>query len=488
LLSVFLYYEVIMTIGQFMIARRVLARVVMCFFMTLFTLLLSFTFVDAVHAEGGESGTETGDPVALPVDSEDTSVPGQENIECLPGEEEEQTCLPAEETSLEQENPETPPPVDEQETEQENLEIPPPVEEPGLTDDSLPPDPRFCSSGTPAGGTCSPQQVTIADALTDAASSAGTIYLEQGQTFTETITISGRSLDLTFSGGWNFSSNTQGTTTTLNAPISIDNSTGTIYFKNILFGANAWLALQNSPAVVVDGTSADDTLRIIVVNGVSSTTFTINGGSGTDKINIGGDLSQFSLTATDVDEVNITDEDQLTLGGNIVTGGGDLNVTAEEITVSNNVLISTRAIVNPGGGNHLTAPSTGDSGNIVFSGERITLGDISLQAVSNLTIKALSLAAAIAADAGKPGAAGGGNSFKFSGGGAEATNTIVGGTEAYVLNSLLDSAGNILLVASNTSTIKVVVLGVTGTVAWGEAAAGIFWILAASRPACTLTC
>ena len=162
---------------------------------------------------------------------------------------------------------------------------------PDLLSDSLQfsettlPDPQFCPDGTtPAEGTgtCGAQHVgatAIASAIADA-SASGTIYLEEGAIFTETINLSNQNTNLTFSGGWSFINDNQGTTTTLNAPIYITDSLGTITFQNIIFGVNAIFSVDNSPYVIINGTSGNDAIQIDFV-GSGTSGITANDGGGT---------------------------------------------------------------------------------------------------------------------------------------------------------------------------------------------------------------
>ena len=63
--------------------------------------------------------------------------------------------------------------------------------------------------------------------------------------------------------------------------------------------------------------------------------------------------------------------DSVNFNHNLYLGGANLNVSAENITVKENATISTRQVAS--GENHLTANSTGDSGNIKFTGD-VTIG------------------------------------------------------------------------------------------------------------------
>ncbi|MBV5304948.1 MAG: hypothetical protein JZU70_12255, partial [Chlorobium sp.] len=165
--------------------------------------------------------------------------------------------------------------------------------------DQLPvaPDPQFCSSGTPDSGSCALQRGTFAEALVDA-TSAGTIYLEDGATFIELINISNRATNLTLSGGWNFGTNRQGATSTLNGAINLLNNSGAITFVNILFGSNALITVNNSAAVTIDGTEQDDTVRL-VFTGTGSSEVIVNGNGGNDTLIIDGSSGADKFTVTD---------------------------------------------------------------------------------------------------------------------------------------------------------------------------------------------
>ncbi len=164
----------------------------------------------------------------------------------------------------------------------------------------LAPDPQFCSSGTPGGGTCALKRDTIAAAVADAISAgiAGIIYLEDGATFTELIDISNRATNLTLSGGWNFGNNSQGTTSTLNGAINLSNNSGTISFVNILFGSNALITVTDSADVQITGTAADDTVQLAFV-GTGNSGVTVDGNGGNDTLTVNGSSGADKFTVTD---------------------------------------------------------------------------------------------------------------------------------------------------------------------------------------------
>jgi hypothetical protein len=94
-------------------------------------------------------------------------------------------------------------------------------------------------------------------------------------------------------------------------------------------------------------------------------------------------------------------------------------------------------------------------------GVTTTVGDISVRAKEHSTIASDATAAAIAL---------GGSLSKavsLSGGGADSRNEILTDTNAFVADSVLSSADDVRIEASNTSTIRADVLGVAGSVAIG---------------------
>ncbi|MBC8509083.1 MAG: hypothetical protein H8D34_29875, partial [Chloroflexi bacterium] len=90
--------------------------------------------------------------------------------------------------------------------------------------------------------------------------------------------------------------------------------------------------------------------------------------------------------------------------------------------------------------------------NNANDGVRTTTGDIVLDARSTAIMKVVSAAAAVAA-----GFSGGG-SGAVSGAGADAANIILTKTNAYIVDSIINSAGNVDLNATNTSTIIAVIV------------------------------
>jgi hypothetical protein len=99
-------------------------------------------------------------------------------------------------------------------------------------------------------------------------------------------------------------------------------------------------------------------------------------------------------------------------------------------------------------------------------GVKTTGGDITIQAIEAATINSLTAAASLAIAIGGVGVA-------ISGAGAAATNVIMTTTEAYVLNSNLDSSGGVTISASDTSTINAIVLATTAAIAGGGVGVGV---------------
>ena len=121
-------------------------------------------------------------------------------------------------------------------------------------------------------------------------------------------------------------------------------------------------------------------------------------------------------------------------------------------------------------------------------GVTTTVGAVSLDAIEEANIDAVSVAASLAI--------GGGSGFGggVSGAGAHAQNVILGKTEAYISASVVDSAGAVDIDASNTSDIDAKIIAASGAggggAAAGAAAIGVSlaenligWNLDASTPA-----
>ena len=95
-----------------------------------------------------------------------------------------------------------------------------------------------------------------------------------------------------------------------------------------------------------------------------------------------------------------------------------------------------------------------------------TVGGITVEATERATIRAYSTAASLAA-------AGGFVGLAISGAGAEATNIILNETNAYVQNSVVDSAGDVIIHAENTSNITATVGALSASVAVGGVGIGV---------------
>ena len=95
-----------------------------------------------------------------------------------------------------------------------------------------------------------------------------------------------------------------------------------------------------------------------------------------------------------------------------------------------------------------------------------TSGDITLTATDQATITAASKAASAAVGAGFAG-------VSFSGAGANADNVILTTTNAYVINSQLNSAGNVSLTATDTSTLTAHVYALSAAAGGGAVGVGV---------------
>lgn len=96
----------------------------------------------------------------------------------------------------------------------------------------------------------------------------------------------------------------------------------------------------------------------------------------------------------------------------------------------------------------------------IDAGVTTDVGDISLEASENANIHATAFAASAGVGIGAVGGA-------LSGAGAVAHNIILGGANAYVINSALDSAQDVILDAANTSTINAEVMAASAAVGVG---------------------
>jgi Ca2+-binding RTX toxin-like protein len=207
-----------------------------------------------------------------------------------------------------------------------------PVDDQQPVEDATLPDPQFCPTGTdPSSAGCTTTQylgsTAIADAIGDA-TSAGTIYLEEGTTFTESINLLGQSTALTFSGGWNFTSNSQGSTSTLNAPINITNSSGPITFTNIIFGASGIVTVDGS-TVIINGNSGSDAIEVTLA-GTSAAAVTIDGNDGSDDVtlNLSGNAGNKTIH---VNDSGGSGTDTLTVNG--TSGNDGFQISNSSITL-----------------------------------------------------------------------------------------------------------------------------------------------------------
>ncbi|WP_231867055.1 hypothetical protein [Anabaena sp. 4-3] len=98
---------------------------------------------------------------------------------------------------------------------------------------------------------------------------------------------------------------------------------------------------------------------------------------------------------------------------------------------------------------------------------KTTTGNISLSATTDATIEAVSVAASLAAGFGV--AAG----IALSGAGAESKNTILGKTNAYISNSVLDSASGVSLTAANSANIDAKIAATSASAGGGAAGVGV---------------
>ncbi|RKY41296.1 MAG: hypothetical protein DRP85_06715, partial [Candidatus Makaraimicrobium thalassicum] len=146
----------------------------------------------------------------------------------------------------------------------------------------------------------------------------------------------------------------------------VDGGSQTIEIQSPQFES---IKFANKTNVIIDGADGDDTITVnfsTPAAGLSS--LIVKGGDGDkDIINILG----AQLAGQDFE----LDAETVTISGDIYTQGGNLTVKAQTLTVdttSGAVIISTRQVA--GGGDHASAVSIGDSGDILFEGWTITLG------------------------------------------------------------------------------------------------------------------
>jgi Ca2+-binding RTX toxin-like protein len=302
------------------------------FFM--FVLIVTFS-TQTVHADGEPppNPEETGEVIVVPpVDTTDTPVADSATNPSTEGEADpvvtDPVIEPTEGLLLQDEST-----IDET-----------PIEE--AVADPIPlPDPQFCSSGDPTGNACSESRTRIVTegetpGALDDVNESGVIYLQKGVTFDEDIDILEMEYDLTFSGGWDFVSNTftLGDTSTLSGLISITNSNGKIKFVNIIFGPEP-IVVTNSDVEII-GTGGNDALQLEVADSTvkldgkaGSDTYTVDpSGSNTIDVNDSGgsgDSDTLVVNGLDTDVVwHITDNNKGNVEGihfssvENLTGGG----------------------------------------------------------------------------------------------------------------------------------------------------------------------
>ena len=100
------------------------------------------------------------------------------------------------------------------------------------------------------------------------------------------------------------------------------------------------------------------------------------------------------------------------------------------------------------------------------TGVKTTGGAITVEAIEAATISSLTTAASLSVAIGAVGVA-------VSGAGAGATNIILNTTNAYVLDSTLDSGGAVTLKATDTSTINAIVAATSAAIAGGAVGVGV---------------
>jgi len=113
-----------------------------------------------------------------------------------------------------------------------------------------------------------------------------------------------------------------------------------------------------------------------------TSSLSINLGGGDDSLTIESLDSAFSadLTVTGDDG-----DDSVTFANDLFLNGGNLEITAETVTVNDGITISTRQVAS----DHVSGNSTGDSGNIYFIGDNPLTVDgalVSSQPVETITI------------------------------------------------------------------------------------------------------
>jgi Ca2+-binding RTX toxin-like protein len=206
------------------------------------------------------------------------------------------------------------------------------------------------------------------------------------------------------------------------------------------------LANETIDAVVVAGS--------VAISGAGTTGVGLSGSGADGKNKIATQIKAFiegdGSTGIVADSVTLTAQDTSKITADVV-GGSLAGAFAGEVGVSLSIGVALAY-------NEIRNDIATFMKNGVSPVETLT-GGITLYAGETATIKALSIAASASiAIAGTSGIA-------LSGAGAETTNVILTGTNAYVEGSNLISAGDVVLYAGNTSTITAKII--TGSVSAG---------------------
>ena len=219
------------------------------------------------------------------------------------------------------------------------------------------PDPYFCSDvgggDTPGDTGCSASShTTIAAALTDAVAAGvnGTIYIEQGGSFDEDLTVSSIGFNLRFLGGWDIATSAitgiSSFTNTIGASnkLTVTGNTGTITFENISFNSATTIDVSDSTDVDIIGTDGNDTINV-AVTGTSAVDVSVDGKGGDDVINIEfGNAAGTKTVAVDdsvsgSETVTVTGTngvDSFTIAANVITLGSEsvsVTSTIESLTL-----------------------------------------------------------------------------------------------------------------------------------------------------------
>ena len=177
---------------------------------------------------------------------------------------------------------------------------------------------------------------------------------------------------------------------------------------------------------------------------------------------------------------SVTDDTEAFIDSSAVTAGGNLTVTALEAAGISS--ISVGGSVSVGGGEEagvavaiavtVAQNSIDDTVRAYLSGldnqAEPALGAVTLTAARTGSITAYVIAAAVSVAVGETAG------VSVSGGGAAATNTILGGTDAYLLNSEVGAAGAVSVEASDSAAIAATVASLAASVgAGGTAGVGV---------------